>query len=56
VTTFGLTAAPGLVSRTETHTFMRRQLDEEPTSRSSSTLRDTRIGSPPRCRTPGGRG
>lgn len=30
VTTFGLTAAPGLVSRTETHTFQRRQLDEEP--------------------------
>ena len=30
VTTFGLTATPGVVSRTETHTFQRRQLDEEP--------------------------
>lgn len=30
VTTFGLTAIPGVVSRTETHTFQRRQLDEEP--------------------------
>jgi hypothetical protein len=30
VATFDLTAAPGVVSRTETHTFQRRQLDEEP--------------------------